>query len=220
MNEQYRQQQASKGPNTTGRSRHSSITSTSTMRSNRLQGSAANLMSPYAIETSFCGAKPIVVPNSTFDLSQTAAQDAELGNARTPSQQKTYRSEESLTGSEDLSETRNLVEEINMRTKQLPLTKQDSYANAIYNSATRAQQARKGLRKQGSYEAAVESGVKNQAAAKRTKQIMQIRKHDSYSLAIGGSFEDEHLSTNSNPEPEPAPKMRKQVNLIHFIWDL
>jgi hypothetical protein len=45
-----------------------------------------------------------------------------------------------LTGSEDLSETRNLVEEINMRTKQLPLTKQDSYANAIYNSATRAQQ--------------------------------------------------------------------------------
>ena len=36
-----------------------------------------------------------------------------------------------------------------MRTQQLPLTKQDSYANAIYNSATRAQQARKGLRKQG-----------------------------------------------------------------------
>ena len=38
-----------------------------------------------------------------------------------------------------------------MRTQQLPLTKQDSYANAIYNSATRAQQARKGLRKQGIY---------------------------------------------------------------------
>ena len=36
-----------------------------------------------------------------------------------------------------------------MRTQQLPLTKQDSYANAIYNSATRAQQARKGIRKQG-----------------------------------------------------------------------
>ena len=54
-----------------------------------------------------------------------------------------------FTGSEDLSDTRNLVEEIHMRTQQLPLTKQDSYANAIYNSATRAQQARKGLRKQG-----------------------------------------------------------------------
>ena len=36
-----------------------------------------------------------------------------------------------------------------MRTQQLPLTKQDSYANAIYNSATRAQQARKSIRKQG-----------------------------------------------------------------------
>ena len=56
-----------------------------------------------------------------------------------------------FTGSEDLSDTRNLVEEIHMRTQQLPLTKQDSYANAIYNSATRAQQARKGLRKQGIY---------------------------------------------------------------------
>ena len=88
-----------------------------------------------------------------------------------------------MTGSEDLSETRNLVEEINMRTKQLPLTKQDSYANAIYNSATRAQQARKGIKKQGSYEAAVESGAKNQAAAKRTKQILQIRKQD-----VGGRF--------------------------------
>ena len=99
-----------------------------------------------------------------------------------------------------------------MRTKQMPLTKQDSYANAIYNSATRAQQARKGgLRKQGSYEAAVESGAKNQAAAKRTKQIMQIRKQDSYTRAIGGSFEDEHSGENR----EPVLKMRKQVT-IHF----
>ena len=114
-----------------------------------------------------------------------------------------------MTGSEDLSETRNLVEEINMRTKQLPLTKQDSYANAIYNSATRAQQARKGIKKQGSYEAAVESGAKNQAAAKRTKQILQIRKQDSYTKAIGGSFEDDHSQTNENREP--VNKMRKQV---------
>ena len=119
-----------------------------------------------------------------------------------------------MTGSEDLSETRNLVEEINMRTKQMPLTKQDSYANAIYNSATRAQQARKGgLRKQGSYEAAVESGAKNQAAAKRTKQIMQIRKQDSYTRAIGGSFEDEHSGENR----EPVMKMRKQVSFFKNI---
>ena len=117
-----------------------------------------------------------------------------------------------MTGSEDLSETRNLVEEINMRTKQLPLTKQDSYANAIYNSATRAQQARKGIKKQGSYEAAVESGAKNQAAAKRTKQILQIRKQDSYTKAIGGSFEDDHSQTSENREP--VNKMRKQVGLL------
>ena len=128
-----------------------------------------------------------------------------------------------MTGSEDLSETRNLVEEINMRTKQLPLTKQDSYANAIYNSATRAQQARKGIKKQGSYEAAVESGAKNQAAAKRTKQIMQIRKQDSYTKAIGGSFEDDHGGQTSSAEDrEPISKIRKQViakkNSVCFLY--
>lgn len=159
----------------------------------------------YAIETSFCGAKPMVINPSTYDLTQHA-QDQEMGN-QSP-QSRPNQSEESLTGSEDLSETRNLVEEINMRTKMLPLTKQDSYANAIYNSATRAQQARKGLKKQGSYEAAVESGAKMQAAAKRTKQIMQIRKQDSYARAIGGSFEDDHTGESK----EPVNKMRKQVS--------
>lgn len=65
MNDQYRQQQ-SKGT----RSRHSSITSTSTMRSNRFAPGS------YAIETSFCGAKPITQP-SAYNLAQ---QDQELGN--------------------------------------------------------------------------------------------------------------------------------------------
>ena len=65
MNDQYRQQHT-KGT----RSRHSSITSTSTMRSNRFTPGS------YAIETSFCGAKPITQP-STYDLAQ---QDQELGN--------------------------------------------------------------------------------------------------------------------------------------------
>lgn len=129
-----------------------------------------------------------------------------------------------MTGSEDLSETRNLVEEINMRTKQLPLTKQDSYANAIYNSATRAQQARKGIKKQGSYEAAVESGAKNQAAAKRTKQILQIRKQDSYTKAIGGSFEDDHSNDHSQTSEnrEPVNKMRKQVGYFFecIFWQI
>ena len=87
----------------------------------------------------------------------------------------------------------------------------------------RAQQARKGIKKQGSYEAAVESGAKNQAAAKRTKQILQIRKQDSYTKAIGGSFEDDHSQTSENREP--VNKMRKQVGyffehifgLIYFL---
>ena len=80
----------------------------------------------------------------------------------------------SMSGSEDLSAERDLVEEIQLRTAQFPLTKQDSYANAIYSAAAKQQQKR--LRKQGSYKAAVETGVKKQAAIKRTKEIMQIRK--------------------------------------------
>merc|ERR1712051_24468 len=100
----------------------------------------------------------------------------------------------------------------------LPLTKQDSYANAIYNSATRAQQARKGIKKQGSYEAAVESGAKNQAAAKRTKQILQIRKQDSYTKAIGGSFEDDHSQTSENREP--VNKMRKQESYLMAVGEM
>ena len=83
----------------------------------------------------------------------------------------------SMSGSEDLSAERDLVEEIQLRTAQFPLTKQDSYANAIYSAAAKQQQKR--LRKQGSYEAAVETGVKKQAAIKRTKEIMQIRKQAS-----------------------------------------
>ena len=75
MNDQYRQQQ-SKGT----RSRHSSITSTSTMRSNRFTPGS------YAIETSFCGAKPITQP-STYNLAQ---QDEELGNQTPQSRTNRY----------------------------------------------------------------------------------------------------------------------------------
>ena len=75
----------------------------------------------------------------------------------------------SLSGSEDLSAERDLVEEIQRRTAQFPLTKQvqlmrdpnqpifdltrlkfifqDSYANAIYSAAAQWQQKR--LKKQG-----------------------------------------------------------------------
>ena len=46
------------------------------MRSNKQQ--VAGIGGSYAIETSFCGAKPLINP-STYDLSQHA-QDEELGN--------------------------------------------------------------------------------------------------------------------------------------------
>ena len=61
----------------------------------------------------------------------------------------------------------------------------------------------------------MESGAKNQAAAKRTKQILQIRKQDSYTKAIGGSFEDDHSQTSENREP--VNKMRKQVGIFWQI---
>jgi hypothetical protein len=86
MNEQYRQQQQSRG----NRSRHSSITSTSTMRSDRRQQGAGMA---YAIETSFCGAKPIKDPN-TIGLS---SHQSENENDSPPTDTK-HQSEESLTG--------------------------------------------------------------------------------------------------------------------------
>ena len=76
---------------------------------------------------------------------------------------------------------------------------------------------------QGSYEAAVESGVKNQAACKRTKQILQIRKQDSYTKAIGGSFEDDHgngASEGGKGGGEPAVKMRKQESYLMAVGEL
>ncbi len=202
------------------------MTSTSTMRSNNR--ATMGTMGGYAIETSFCGARPIAMP-SAYDLQHAGQQSGTPSEERPESAKR--RSEESLTGSEDLSAERNLIEEINSRTQQFPLTKQvnpgqyeisglglscvftfqDSYATAIYSSATRAQQARRSaVRKQSSYEQAMESGAVNQAAMKRTKQIMQIRKQDSYSRAIGGSFEDDHTG-ETKYVPEPAIKMRKQV---------
>ena len=72
---------------------------------------------------------------------------------------------------------------------QFPLTKQDSYANAIYSG-----QVRRGVRKQGSYEQAIEVTRNAQAAIGQMQQSTgsgRIRKQDSYNKAIGGSFEDQ-----------------------------
>ena len=208
-----------------------SITSASTIRSGKF-------MTTNLIETSFCGPKPI--PAQSFDAagietlvpSSATTPSGSIASPRTKAgyggitgidpQQEIV----SLSGSEDLSMERNLVEEINRRTGQFPLTKQDSYANAIYSSAAARQQRR--LRKQGSYEAAVESGVKKQAAMKRTKQILQIRKQDSYTRAIGGSFEDDPtgeergLSASQRAASQgPSPRMpRKQESYLMAVGEM
>ena len=212
------------------RSRNPSISSTSTARSLRR---AVDSSSPTCkIETSFCGPKPITAPSfdagiETGAPSSVATPSGSLSSPRSggyPHGTFTIGNDDvvtptktpgngqhpevvSLSGSEDLSE-RNLIEEINRRTAQFPLTKQDSYANAIYSSAASVQQRR--LRKQGSYEAAVESGVKNQAVIKRTKQILQIRKQESYTRAIGGSFEDDHTGEERGLFQQPRQVVQTQ----------
>ena len=85
MNEQYRQEQ-SRGNR---RPSQGSITSTSTMKSYKGRSNPGG----YAIETSFCGAKPIVVPPSTYDLSSHHGSDE-----RSTPPQRINQSEESLTG--------------------------------------------------------------------------------------------------------------------------
>ena len=215
-------------------SRNGSISSTSTARS---LGGGRGAASPTAckIETSFCGPKPMTGPSfdvagiETVVASSAATPSGSLpsprssgyprdgigsGDANIPHQLPGNREQPeivSLSGSEDLSE-RNLVEEINRRTGQFPLTKQDSYANAIYSSAASLQQRR--LKKQGSYEAAVESGVLKQASIKRTKQIMQIRKQESYTRAIGGSFEDDHTGEERGLENQQRQQHVQQQRSI------
>ena len=85
MNEQYRQEQ-SRG----NRSRQGSITSASSLRSYKGRN-----MAGYAIETSFCGAKPLVNPSS-YDLSGGGGQQSD-GDRSTPPK-RINQSEESLTG--------------------------------------------------------------------------------------------------------------------------
>merc|ERR1711936_1066902 len=98
-----------------------------------------------------------------------------------------------------------------------PITKQDSYGHAIYHGAKKT----KNVRKQGSYEAAVESGVNKDIAMRRTKRILKIRKQDSYTRAIGGSFEDEHSQREERrKERESAVKIRKQDSYLKAVGEV
>ena len=73
----------------------------------------------------------------------------------------------------------------------------------------------------GSYEAAVESGVSKDMAMRRTKRILKIRKQDSYTRAIGGSFEDEHSQREERRrDREAAVKMRKQDSYLKAVGEV
>ena len=73
----------------------------------------------------------------------------------------------------------------------------------------------------GSYEAAVESGVSKDMAMRRTKRILKIRKQDSYTRAIGGSFEDEHSQREERRrDRESAGKMRKQDSYLKAVGEV
>ena len=69
----------------------------------------------------------------------------------------------------------------------------------------------------GSYEAAVESGVHKEIQMRRTKRILKIRKQDSYTRAIGGSFEDEH-SQREERRKERTAHIKKQVREASSLW--
>ena len=191
-----------------------------------------------AIETSFCGPKPIHSGQS-FEMAGagvtvaaggaagssvvSSAVSTPLGRmatdiAATASPCLTAKSPGGMGGHEDNislteSETddRNLVEEIKHRT-QFPLTKQDSYANAIYSSASKRG---RNVKKQSSYESAVESGLYKQQVMRRTKQILKIRKQPSYTRAIGGSFEDEHEDISQR-----GGRIRKQESYLKAVGEL
>ena len=71
----------------------------------------------------------------------------------------------------------------------------------------------------GSYEAAVESGVNKDIAMRRTKRILKIRKQDSYTRAIGGSFEDEH-SLREKKERDNDSRIRKQDSYLKAVGEV
>jgi len=141
------------------------------------------------IESSFCGPKPI--PTPSLDMAE----------------------EKISLSSEDGAE-RDLVAEIQAKTK-LPITKQDSYGHAIYHGAARKNV--KNVKKQGSYEAAVESGAHKAIEMRRTKRILKIRKQDSYTRAIGGSFEDEHSRSEARKE---RSGMKKQDSYLRAVGEV
>ena len=54
---------------------------------------------------------------------------------------------------------------------------------------------------------------------RRTKRILKIRKQDSYTRAIGGSFEDEH-SLREERRKERTAGMKKQDSYLRAVGEV
>ncbi|TRY71733.1 hypothetical protein TCAL_03145 [Tigriopus californicus] len=164
--------------------RHSSVSSGSSAKSAGSPGAVA-------IETSFCGPKPFR-GDSSFDMG--------------PHQQTTGVG--SPLQDDDSDRGRNIYDEINRR-MQYPLTKQDSYANAIYNN-----KRPNGVKKQSSYEQAIDIGTNLNST--RSQSARRVRKQDSYNRAIGGSFED----STCEDANRPRLSIRKQESYLYAVGEM
>ncbi len=173
------------------------------------------------VETSFCGSKPIREEPS-FDMgpSEGVVPVVEHRHQEVPSAHMQVGSVGSLNSPSASDDGRNLVDEINRRSQQFPLTKQDSYANAIYHSVSSSAAAhRKPVKKQSSYEKAMESGLKAEEAIRRSKELQaKMRKQDSYIRAIGGSFEDGER--NGQQPMQRSPKVKKQESYLMAVGEI
>ena len=90
------------------------------------------------IESSFCGPKPI--PTASMEVAETEV----ISLSSAVGLLAIYKSSKCQLASFQDEVERDLIEEINARTK-FPITKQDSYGHAIYHGAKKV----KNVRKQG-----------------------------------------------------------------------
>ena len=63
----------------------------------------------------------------------------------------------------------------------------------------------------------MESGAHKAIEMRRTKRILKIRKQDSYTRAIGGSFEDEHSRSEARKE---RTGMKKQDSYLRAVGEV
>ena len=67
----------------------------------------------------------------------------------------------------------------------------------------------------------MESGVHKEIQMRRTKRILKIRKQDSYTRAIGGSFEDENSQgAREERRKERTAHIKKQDSYLRAVGEV